>query len=81
MSVTHDANPENLTNRDILNLIKVCPVCGTPWPKDRGKCANKECGVKVRVELKALNWWMFYPKQNGWGYLSEDDMTERKTLP
>ncbi|MBN2230177.1 MAG: hypothetical protein JW779_11370 [Candidatus Thorarchaeota archaeon] len=76
MSSSYDTNPENLNKREILNLIKVCPVCDTPWPKDRGQCANNECGVKVRVEPKALNWWMFYPKQNGWGHLVEDDLDE-----
>ena len=72
MSSSYDTNPEKLTKREILNLIKVCPICATPWPKDRGKCANEVCGVKVRVEPKALNRWMFYPKQNGWGHLAHE---------
>ena len=79
MSFKTDTNPEGLTKRQIHDLIKVCPVCSTPWPKGKGKCANKECGVKVRVEPKALNWWMFYPRENGWGHLSpeiEDDYEE-----
>jgi hypothetical protein len=53
------------TKRQIPDPIKVCLVCATPLPKGEGKRANKECGVKVRIELKALNWWMFYPKKNG----------------
>jgi hypothetical protein len=69
-----DTNPRRLTKRQIHDMIAVCPVCATSWGK--GKCANKECGVVVRIEPKSLNWWMFYPKENGWGLLApeiEDD--------
>ena len=66
-------NPESLTKEQIRDMIKACPLCGTAWPKGKGTCANRECGVKVRVEPKSLNWWMFYPKCNGWGHLTENE--------
>jgi len=71
-----ESNPENLTKRQILDLIKYCPICSTPWPEGKLECADKECGVKLRVEPKAMNWWMFYPQCNGWNHLSSEILDE-----
>jgi len=64
-------NPDDLTMEEILALIKFCPVCGESWPDEKLTCGNKECGVKIRVEPKAFNWWMFYPRCNGWNHLPQ----------
>jgi len=70
-------NPENLTKRQVLDLIKYCPVCATDWPEGKLECENEECGVKLRVEPRATNWWMFYPKCNGWGQLESEVLGEQ----
>ncbi|MFW9976942.1 MAG: hypothetical protein ACFFEJ_02475 [Candidatus Thorarchaeota archaeon] len=70
MTFTTSTNPDHLSKQEIVQLITSCPVCSTPWPKGKYECANEKCGVKLRVEPKALNWWMFYPPCNGWGHLS-----------
>ncbi|TXT53856.1 MAG: hypothetical protein BAJATHORv1_110048 [Candidatus Thorarchaeota archaeon] len=64
-----EPNPDNLTHEEILSFVTFCPICGTKWPRNQYICANRECGVKVRIEPKAYNWFLFYPKHNGWAYL------------
>ncbi|MHA1881430.1 MAG: hypothetical protein ACTSUO_00085 [Candidatus Thorarchaeota archaeon] len=44
-------NPENLIKCQILDLIKYCLVYSTPLPERKLECANKECGVRQRVEI------------------------------
>jgi hypothetical protein len=69
MTFTTSTNPKRLTKDEIAKMITSCPVCSTPWPEGSHVCGNKECGVKLRIEPKSLNWWMFYPRCNGWGHL------------
>lgn len=61
-------NPDDLSYDEILGMIKYCPICGTPWEKGRHQCQNKECKVKVRIAMKAYNWWLFYPRCNAWAH-------------
>ncbi|UCE09388.1 MAG: hypothetical protein JSW61_10480 [Candidatus Thorarchaeota archaeon] len=65
------SNPDKLSAEEILDWIRFCPVCGTSWPKRKQLCDNPDCGVKVRVEPRAYNWWMFYPRHNSWAHLRE----------
>ena len=60
------SNPDNLSNEQILEMIKFCPVCGKSWPQGEYACSDRVCGVKVRVVPEAFNWWMFYPKQHAY---------------
>lgn len=69
MSFTTSTNPDYRSKDEIHALVKYCPICGALWPYLQKECSNKDCGTKLRVEPKALNWWMFYPKVNGWGNL------------
>ncbi len=41
-----EPNPESLTKRQILDLIKNCPICSTPWPEGKLECANKNAEEK-----------------------------------
>jgi hypothetical protein len=71
MSNKTSINPDGLEKKEIHNIVKFCPVCGTPWKRGAHTCANTACGIKLRVEPKALNWWMFYPKCNSWAHLKD----------
>ncbi|MHA1576805.1 MAG: hypothetical protein ACTSU3_05540 [Candidatus Thorarchaeota archaeon] len=72
MTFRTTSNPAKLSKEDITHMIVNCPLCGMPWPKGKFECIHKECGVKLRVEPKAMNWWMFYPKCNGWSHLATE---------
>ncbi|MHA1881586.1 MAG: hypothetical protein ACTSUO_00885 [Candidatus Thorarchaeota archaeon] len=66
------SNPDSLSKDDITKMILHCPICKNPWPEGKYVCENQKCGVKLRVEPKAMNWWMFYPKCNGWSHLDTE---------